>query len=63
MTHHLEELPTTTTHAMLVEDGRVHAVGPAREVLAIDRASASFDQPIAIEHRAGCWQARALTRS
>lgn len=30
VTHYLEEPPTTTTHAMLVKHGRVHASGVAR---------------------------------
>ncbi|MFF9570069.1 ABC transporter ATP-binding protein [Streptomyces sp. NPDC014685] len=60
VTHHLEELPTTTTHAMLVKDGRVHASGPAPEVLTTQLVSECFDHPIEIEHRAGRWQARAL---
>lgn len=59
VTHHLEELPMTTTHAMLVKHGRLHASGPAREVLTTDRVSQCFDHPIEIEHRAGRWQARA----
>lgn len=28
VTHHLEELPTTTTHALLLADGRVVGSGP-----------------------------------
>lgn len=59
VTHHLEELPMTTTHAMLVKHGRLHASGPVREVLTTDRVSECFDHPIEIEHRAGRWQARA----
>ena len=31
VTHHLEELPTTTTHALLIAEGRTVAVGPARD--------------------------------
>lgn len=60
VTHHLEELPTTTTHAMLVKHGRVHAAGLAREVLTTELVSQCFDHPIEIEQRAGRWQARAL---
>lgn len=61
VTHHLEELPTTTTHAMLVKHGRVHASGPAIEVLTTERVSSCFEHPIEIEHRAGRWSARALS--
>ncbi len=59
VTHHLEELPTSTTHAMLLRDGRVTAAGPAAEVLTTANVSEAFDYPIAIEHRAGRWGARA----
>ncbi|GAA3958054.1 ABC transporter ATP-binding protein [Gordonia caeni] len=60
VTHHLEELPATTTHAMLIKGGRRHASGPAHGVLTTDRVSECFDHPIEIEHRAGRWQARTV---
>lgn len=63
VTHHLEELPTTTTHAMLVRAGRVHASGLAADVLSTERVSECFDHPIEIENRAGRWQARAHARN
>ena len=59
VTHHLEELPETTTHALLVANGRVLASGPAHEVLTTALVSACFAHPIEIEHRAGRWHARA----
>ena len=31
VTHHLEELPTTTTHALLIAEGRTVATGTARD--------------------------------
>lgn len=60
VTHHLEELPTTTTHAMLIKNGQVHSAGRAREILTTELVSECFDHPIEIEPRAGRWQARAL---
>ncbi|MGY5766435.1 ABC transporter ATP-binding protein [Brachybacterium sp. DNPG3] len=60
VTHHLEELPASTTHAVLIRDGRVHAAGPAREVLTTELVSSCFDHPIAIEHHDGRWAARAV---
>lgn len=63
VTHHLEELPTSTTHAMLIKDGRCHASGSARDVLTTELVSECFDHPIEIEHRSGRWQARAPVRS
>lgn len=59
VTHHLEELPETTTHAMLIKDGRIHAAGKAPEVLTSKLVSECFSYPIDIERRAGRWHARA----
>ena len=33
-THHLEELPASTTHALLLRDGRQVVAGPVAETLA-----------------------------
>ena len=60
VTHHFEELPETTTHAMLVKDGGVLASGPAPEVLTTELVSESFEHPIRIEYRDRRWQARAI---
>lgn len=59
VTHHLEELPTTTTHAALIKNGAVLASGQAAEVLTSDLISACYAYPIAIECRDGRWVARA----
>jgi iron complex transport system ATP-binding protein len=58
VTHHLEELPKTTTHALLLSDGRVVAAGPTAEVLTSDNVTTAFDHPIDVEHRDGRWSAR-----
>lgn len=60
VTHHLEELPESTTHAMLLSAGRVVAAGPAQNVLTTDLISQAFEHPIQIEHRDGRWSARAV---
>lgn len=62
VTHHLEELPETTTHAVLIKHGRVLASGAASEVLTTELVSESFEYPIRIEHRDGRWSARAERR-
>src|SRR5699024_6848522 len=59
VTHHLEELPETTTHAVVIKKERILASGAAGEVLTTDLATVCFDYPIQIEHRNGRWQARA----
>lgn len=59
VTHHLEELPVSTTHAMLIGDGRLLTSGPADQVLTTANISDCFDYPIEISRHDGRWQARA----
>ena len=59
VTHHLEELPTTTTHALLIAEGRTVATGPARHTVTTDNISAAFAHPIAVGYHEGRWTARA----
>jgi len=59
VTHHLEELPTTTTHALLIADGRTVASGAARETISTDNVTAAFSHPIAVDYQDGRWTARA----
>ena len=58
-THHLEELPTATTHALLLRDGRVVAVGTVAETLADGALTACFGLPVRVERADGRWHARA----
>ncbi|MGZ4383023.1 MAG: ABC transporter ATP-binding protein [Gaiellaceae bacterium] len=58
-THHLEELPSTTTHALLLRGGRVVAAGPADEVLADETLSRCFELAIEVGRRNGRWWAHA----
>ncbi|TCO48268.1 iron complex transport system ATP-binding protein [Kribbella antiqua] len=62
VTHHLEELPTSTTHALLLRAGRVVALGEAQDVLVSAWVSQTFAHPIAITQEEGRWTARALNR-
>ncbi|GAA2429072.1 ATP-binding cassette domain-containing protein [Streptomyces pulveraceus] len=59
VTHHLEELPASTTHALLLRGGRCVASGPADEVLTTDRVSDCFGHPVRISRTDGRWTARA----
>ncbi|MFI5472466.1 ABC transporter ATP-binding protein [Streptomyces cacaoi] len=63
VTHHLEELPTGTTHALLLRDGRALAQGPAADVLTGDRVGKCFDLPLALERHGGRWTVRIERRS
>jgi iron complex transport system ATP-binding protein len=57
VTHHLEELPASTTHALLLRGGRVVAAGTADDVLTTELATACFGYPVAVTTRAGRWAA------
>ncbi|GIM88293.1 ABC transporter ATP-binding protein [Paractinoplanes toevensis] len=59
VTHHLEELPEGTTHALLIAEGRVVAAGPVHAVLTSENVTAAFRHPIDVEFRDGRWSARA----
>ncbi|MER5197204.1 ABC transporter ATP-binding protein [Streptomyces sp. NPDC002755] len=63
VTHHLEELPAGTTHALLLRDGRALAQGPAPDVLTGDRVGKCFDLPLALERHGGRWTVRIERRS
>jgi iron complex transport system ATP-binding protein len=58
-THHLEELPASVTHALLLREGRVVAAGPVAEALTDESASECFELPVRIERLDGRLFARA----
>jgi iron complex transport system ATP-binding protein len=58
VTHHLEEIPSGYTHALLLRAGRIHAAGPMAEVLTPVLLSQTFGLPLDIETRHGRWSAR-----
>lgn len=59
VSHHLEELPVSTSHVMLMKDGRVLAAGPAAEMLTSELVSECFGFPIDVHVFDGRWAARA----
>ncbi len=62
VTHHVEEIPTGTTHVLLLRAGRIAASGPIAEVLDSTSLSATFDLPLVLERRGTRWGAWAATR-
>ena len=58
-THHLEELPASTTHALLLRDGAVVASGPAHATLAEEGLSACFGLALTVTRANGRWHAAA----
>jgi iron complex transport system ATP-binding protein len=59
VTHHPEEVPVGTTHALLLARGRTVAAGPVREVLTGPLLSRAFGLPLVVEERDGRFTARA----
>jgi iron complex transport system ATP-binding protein len=48
VTHHIEEIPAGTTHALILKDGMVAASGPISDVITSEHISAIFDIPIQV---------------
>jgi iron complex transport system ATP-binding protein len=55
VTHHVEELPASTTHALLLRGGRVTGQGDAMRTLSGPRLSACFDLPLTVRRSGGRW--------
>jgi iron complex transport system ATP-binding protein len=63
VTHHLEELPTSTTHALLIAHGRTVASGAAQETVTTDHVTTAFEHPVTVGFEDGRWSARAKASS
>jgi iron complex transport system ATP-binding protein len=48
VTHHIEEIPTGTTHALILKDGKVAVSGPIEQVITSEHISAIFELPITV---------------
>ncbi len=59
VTHHVEEIPRGTPHALLLDGGKVVAQGPVAEALTSEHLSSTFGLPLEVESRDGRWSARA----
>jgi iron complex transport system ATP-binding protein len=57
--HHLEDLPPSTTHALLLRRGAVVAAGPVGETLTSAAVSACFGLEVRVSRPDGRWAARA----
>lgn len=55
MTHHLEELPSTTSHAALIANGRISRAGPAEQVLTTDNVTTAFAHPSRVGQQDDRW--------
>ncbi|MDA2962785.1 MAG: ABC transporter ATP-binding protein [Actinomycetota bacterium] len=60
VTHHIEEIPVGTTHALLLKDGLIAVSGPAIQVITSEHISQIFGVQIEVSAQAGRYSARAL---
>jgi iron complex transport system ATP-binding protein len=59
VTHHIEEIPAGTTHALILQNGRVAASGPIADVITSQHISAIFGLSITVVHEGDRFFARA----
>jgi iron complex transport system ATP-binding protein len=59
VTHHVEEVPTGFSHALLLRQGGVVAQGPIGSVLTDEHLSTTFGLPLRVTHDRGRYTARA----
>jgi iron complex transport system ATP-binding protein len=57
VTHHLEEIPPSFTHVLLLRAGNVLAAGPIDETLTTELLSATFDLKLEVSRRGRRWAA------
>jgi len=51
VTHHVDDIPPTTTHALLLRDGQILRSGPIDDVLDADALSETFGLELTLERR------------
>ena len=59
VTHHIEEIPAGTTHALLLKDGKVAVSGPVLQVITNEHVSAVFGIDMDVSTNNGRFYARA----
>jgi iron complex transport system ATP-binding protein len=59
VTHHIEEIPIGTTHALLIKDGAIAVSGPIDQVITSQHVSAVFGTSITVTPDSGRYFARA----
>ena len=59
VSHHLEELPATTSDALLLRHGKIVAIGEADATLTTSHVTECFGFPVTVRREDGRWFARA----
>jgi len=60
VTHHVEEIPSGITHALLLKGGKIVAAGPLRDTLTAENLTKTFDVELSLVEDDGRWNARAI---
>jgi iron complex transport system ATP-binding protein len=60
VTHHIEEIPAGTTHALILKDGQIAVSGPIGDVITSQHISAIFNLPISVAREGDRFFARSL---
>jgi len=60
VTHHVEEIPPGTTHALVLREGLIVGQGRVEEVLTDAVLSAAYGIPLRVERRGSRWMAQAI---
>jgi len=55
VTHHVEELPSCLTHALVLRDGHPLAAGPIGDVLTDPVLTEAYGMPLTVRHEDGRW--------
>jgi iron complex transport system ATP-binding protein len=58
VTHHIEEIPIGTTHALIIKDGKIAVSGPVGDVITTEHMSAVFGIDIEVSAANGRFFAR-----
>ncbi|MDI1459619.1 ABC transporter ATP-binding protein [Catellatospora sp. KI3] len=59
VTHHVEEIPPSFTHALLLREGGIVAAGPVPDVITSEHLSETFGLPLTVTSSGGRFAARA----
>jgi iron complex transport system ATP-binding protein len=60
VTHHVEEIPSGITHALVLRNGVVVSCGPVGEALTASAMSEAYGLDVALDYRDGRWSARGV---
>jgi iron complex transport system ATP-binding protein len=61
ITHHIEEIPAGSTHALLLKSGKVVGSGPIATVITSENLSVAYDMPISVSIMNNRYSANAVS--